>query len=149
MLLNVKPEKFKNKRNVVSILLAIQATDGMWNPTRIDGELKTQSYKMVFTFFNSEIHYKYNRNKYDKLMNKKKYKKTLEFLNKAIEKEPYKANLYLNRANVKSFLKDVVGEKEDLAIYIRLKREILTSLTLGVFSKERRTLMYQTRTVRN
>ncbi len=49
----------------------------------------------------------------------------------------------------KSTGEEIVGEKEDLMTFNKLKREILTSLTLGVFSKERRTLMYQTRTVRN
>lgn len=142
---NLIPEINTSKSNGLNTMLAIQKTNGLWNPTLIDDKVVKHRYKIKVTFvLPNQSSYSNNILKAKKLYNKKNYEKALKIYNNLLKDYPDEPDLYLRRSEIKKYLTDEIGYKEDMEKYNHLKKEFLLHIRMGIFSKDRkRTLKYR------
>ena len=136
-ILDLFPEKFNTRENALPAIIAIQATNNMWNPYLVDGVAVDKKYKIVFNINNRMQPSNSNLIKADKFFKKGKHTKALKYYNKAIALNGYDADLYQKRAQVKKILNDLKGFEFDSNKFKELKNNVLLMLPLGVVKKYR------------
>ncbi|WP_347924099.1 energy transducer TonB [Pontimicrobium sp. SW4] len=136
--LDVIPEINSSKTNGLNAMLAVQKTNGLWNPTLIDGKEVSYTYKIKFHFISKKGTFNEDYSKAKRLNEKGKYEKALKMYNKFIEKFTDEAKYYSERAAIKKALGDEKGALSDLEKCDELNRIFLTHIKVGFFGVERR-----------
>ncbi|TJY37867.1 energy transducer TonB [Pontimicrobium aquaticum] len=147
--IDVVPEINSSKTNGLNAMLAVQKTDGLWNPTLIHGKEASYTYKIKFHFINKKGTFNDDYSKAKRLNEKGKYEKALKMYNKFVEKYKDEARFYFERAAIKKVLGDDKGAEFDLKKFNELDKIFLAHIKVGFFGVERRRMMYKKIRVRN
>ncbi len=137
---NLFPEKYNTKKNVLNAILAIQATDRMWQPAKENGVVVSKKYKIVFNILKENSPFTRDVKKGLKLIEKKSYKKALKLYNKLIARYGYNLQLYQKRYKVNEALNKNTEALLDKGMVEKLKKDIMLNVTL--FSKQRKFMRY-------
>ncbi|MCK0107798.1 energy transducer TonB [Flavobacteriaceae bacterium S0825] len=141
--IDVIPEINSSKTNGLNAMLAVQKTNGLWNPTLIDGKEVSYIYKIKFHFINKKGTFSEDYRKAKRLNEKGKYEKALKMYNKFVEKYTDEAKFYYERAAIKEVIGDEKGAQLDLRKFDELNRTFLAHIKVGLFAVERRKMMYK------
>lgn len=111
---------------------AIRNLTGKWSPTKINEELVTRDYLIVFAYkiyYNTlPVDYFSAASKYEK---KGKLKKAIKTYDTAIENNPYEPTYYKMRASIKNASEDEKGAEEDKLLAEKMNMEVLAVIQIA------------------
>jgi len=135
-LTDIDPIDFPNKEVGLNSVMALQATDGMWNPTIYKNNPIDYQYFIAYNYsVNIDSGPPEYFDKANKLYGKNDFKKALKYYNKAIKINKYFADPYLKRSLAKKALGDMKGADEDQLRYEKLNTQFvgnINSVMLGI-----------------
>lgn len=124
------PENFKNRTLALNALLAVQATNNLWNPCLINGTPTDKKYKILFNFVASGKDVDVNFRKVEAYLDDGNYKRAVSLLDNMIAESMFTPIYFNTRASAKLKLNDVEGFKIDSIKAIALQDEVLAEVNI-------------------
>ncbi|MCK0107797.1 hypothetical protein MWU58_00690 [Flavobacteriaceae bacterium S0825] len=127
------PEINSSKENALYSMLTVEKSNGLWQPSLIDGSPVNHRYKVKFWFLTIKETVDYQRFIIAQdLYKREKYRKALKYYTKLIKDYPDNSNFFRTRSKINEILGNIIESKKDKEKQIAIEKEYLFTVLVGI-----------------